>query len=110
MEQFFRDAAVSHRHLALPVLDERGQLRGLVTLQHLRAVPAEARDTTRLHQVACPVEKIAMTEPEEPLALVLPRMPQSSRGRMLAPRHHLARRPHPRPDRPQPHRRASRRG
>ncbi|MGW3472075.1 site-2 protease family protein [Saccharopolyspora sp. NPDC000995] len=83
VEGFFRDAVESHRHSTYPVFDEHGQLRGLVTLQHLRAVPVEARGGTTLGQVVCPVEKIAVAGPGEPLALVLPRMTQASRGRIL---------------------------
>ncbi|KAA5838074.1 CBS domain-containing protein [Saccharopolyspora hirsuta] len=83
VEQFFREAAVAHRHSTLPVLDEHGRPRGLVTLHDLREVPVQARSGTPLHQVARPLAELPVAEPGEPLALVLPRMTEAGRGRVL---------------------------
>ncbi|MER7014458.1 site-2 protease family protein [Saccharopolyspora sp. NPDC000359] len=83
VEQFFRDAAVSHRHSTLAVLDGHGRPSGLVALHDLRQVPVQARLGTTLHQVARPLADVPVVEPGEPLALVLPQMSEAGRGRVL---------------------------
>ncbi|MER5388479.1 site-2 protease family protein [Saccharopolyspora sp. NPDC002686] len=87
VEQFFHDSAVTHRHSTFPVLDERGQLSGLVALNDLRAVPVQDRSGTVLREVARPLAEVATAEPGEPLALVLSRMNEASRGRILVSEH-----------------------
>ncbi|GAA4616948.1 site-2 protease family protein [Saccharopolyspora hordei] len=81
--QSSRDPAASHRHPVLPVVDSRGQVRGAVTLDRLRAVPEHERATTAVIQVAEPLEEVTTAEPGESLALVLPRLSGAARGRVL---------------------------
>jgi Zn-dependent protease len=83
VEHFTREIVASQRHSAYPVLGADGELLGLVTVKDVRAVPMTARGTTRLHEVACAVERIAMAEEGEPLALVLSRVTGDGGGRIL---------------------------
>ena len=64
--EFLRDVALLRRHSAFPLLDQAGQLQGLVTLNRIRAVPPERRATTLMCEVACPPHQIPRAQPDEP--------------------------------------------
>lgn len=79
----FLQTALLRRHSAFPILDDAGRLRGLVTLNRLRAVAPERRNTTALVDIACPPEDIPTARPDEPLTALLPRMTGCADGRAL---------------------------
>ncbi|MCV7379921.1 site-2 protease family protein [Mycobacterium alsense] len=81
--EFLRDIAMLRRHSSFPLLDEAGRLQGLVTLNRIRAVPAERRGSTLLSDVACPPDEIPRARPEEPLSELLPRLGGCTDGRAL---------------------------
>lgn len=81
--QFLRDIALLRRHSAFPLLDHAGRIQGMVTLNRIRALPAEQRETTLLHEVACPPDEIPLARPDEPLSALLPRLKGCADGRAL---------------------------
>jgi Zn-dependent protease len=66
----------------LPVQGFDGTPAGLVALAHLAGVRPEDRDTVRLSAVAAPIDQIAVTNPDEPLVDLAPRL--ATRTRNLA--------------------------
>lgn len=64
----------------LPVQDFSGSPAGLVALAHLAAVRPENRDTVRLSAVAAPIDQIAVTNPDEPLVELAPRLAPRTRN------------------------------
>lgn len=83
VSDFLNEVALHRRHSAFPLLDDIGRVQGLITLNRLKAVPAERRPTTTLRDVACPPAEIPLTEPEEPLSALLPRLGGCADGRAL---------------------------
>ncbi|RSM80890.1 site-2 protease family protein [Kibdelosporangium aridum] len=80
---FLHEVAFVRRHSAFPVLDDRGQLQGMITLNRLTAVPVARRATTALRDVACPSAEVPSAQPEEPLSALLSRMDGCADGRAL---------------------------
>ncbi|EHR49837.1 Zn-dependent protease [Saccharomonospora marina XMU15] len=83
VRRFLDEVALSRKHSAFPLLDARGGVEGLVTLNRLRSVPSQQRDTTPLRQAACPPEQIPTATPQEPLTDLLRRMEGCTDGRAL---------------------------
>ena len=81
--EFLRDVALLRRHSAFPLVDHAGRLQGLVTLNRIRAVPAERRASTLLREVACPPDEIPLAQPDEPLSALLSRLRGCADGRAL---------------------------
>lgn len=80
----FIDEVALHRPVSTyPLVGEHGQLTGLVTLNRLRAVPADQRTRTLLEQVACAPEEVPTTRPDEAVTDLLPRMHGCSDGRAV---------------------------
>jgi Zn-dependent protease len=57
----------------LPVARWEGEVAGVVSADRLGRVPAELRRTTRVLDVAIPIEQLRVARPEEPLADVMER-------------------------------------
>ncbi|MBI3687142.1 MAG: site-2 protease family protein [Actinobacteria bacterium] len=70
------------RHSAFPLTDG-GRPVGLITLNRIKAVPPERRATTRLRDIACPLEELPIASPDEPINDLLPRLNQYADGRAL---------------------------
>jgi Zn-dependent protease/predicted transcriptional regulator len=83
VERFLHEVALVHRFSTYPLVDAGGALVGLVTLNRLRDVPAHARATTRLRDVACPPAEIPVGRPDEPLLDLLGRMSGCTDGRAV---------------------------
>ena len=83
VERFLHEVALVQRHSTYPLVDRSGGFAGLVTLNRLRSVPAGARATTRLRDVACPLSEIPLAGPDEPLLDLLPRLQGCSDGRAV---------------------------
>ncbi|MEU1941131.1 site-2 protease family protein [Streptomyces sp. NPDC020125] len=73
VERFIDDVAAHARHSVMPLLDFEGQPSGAVRLRVLAAVPAEARETQRVRDVATPLSRCTVAEPGELLSEVLER-------------------------------------
>lgn len=72
-----------HRLSTYPLVDEHGGFLGLVTLNRIRAVPPQARVTTRLRDIACPPDDVPRARADEPLTDLLPRMGGCADGRAV---------------------------
>ncbi|WP_431911361.1 site-2 protease family protein [Micromonospora carbonacea] len=72
----------AYRHSALPLTDD-GRPVGLVTLDRVRGIPAEARSATRLAEVACRADQLVLADPDEQLTDLLPRLSECADGRAL---------------------------
>ncbi|MDR7304272.1 site-2 protease family protein [Haloactinomyces albus] len=83
VERFLRAGGFERRHDAVPLLDAAGRLDGLTTVNRLGQVPEQARAVTPLEKVACPAEQVPVAEPDEPLAVVLPRLTKEAGGYAL---------------------------
>jgi Zn-dependent protease/CBS domain-containing protein len=74
---------IRHRYSSFPLADDGASTVGLVTFNQIRQVPPQARATTRLRDIACPLEQVAQVRPEEPAADLLPRLSECAEGRAL---------------------------
>jgi len=64
----------------LPVQGFDGAPVGLVGLVNIAAVPADQRDTIRLSAIAAPLDQVAVTDPDELLVNLLPKLRLRSRN------------------------------
>ena len=84
VEDFIQRYVLGDRHSAYPVVDPDGSIVGLVTLGQLRHVAPGARDTTRVADIALPLDAVPTAAPQEPLTALLERMaPAGPRSRAL---------------------------
>jgi Zn-dependent protease/CBS domain-containing protein len=83
LADFVDRLAMAHRFSSYPLVDRAGRLTGLVTLNRVRAVPADRRSGTRLRDVACPPAEVPTARPDEPLLALLPRMRGCTDGRAV---------------------------
>jgi Zn-dependent protease/CBS domain-containing protein len=75
--------ALRHRCSAFPVVGPDGELRGLVTLHHVRRVAPEARATTAVDRIATPAADVPVVAVDTPLPTVLDAMRDTPDGRVL---------------------------
>lgn len=59
------------RHAAYPVGSSDIDIRGLVTLTRIRAVPTEALETLTVAEVAIPLDRVVIAQPDEPMTSLL---------------------------------------
>jgi Zn-dependent protease len=83
IEDFVERHVLGRHHSAYPVLGFNGDVEGLVTLAQLRSVPPAGRATTRIGQVAIPIDRTPTATPDEPLLPLLQRMAPAAGGRAL---------------------------
>ncbi len=50
---------------AFPVLDDRGRMVGIVTLDDVRSVPRDARDTKNIRQIMTPLDDLETLSPDD---------------------------------------------
>ncbi len=81
--RFLDQYVLANRFSTFPIVGPRGALEGLVTLQRLKAVPPERRDSTTVAEVACPRDELLTAAPDEPLADLLGRLVGCGDGRAL---------------------------
>jgi CBS domain-containing protein len=72
-----------HHCSAFPVVGHDGSVRGLVTLNRLRALPLRDRATTPVDALAWPVATITTARPDEPILDVLRRLRDDGDSRIL---------------------------
>ncbi|MFI7634978.1 site-2 protease family protein [Nonomuraea sp. NPDC049400] len=72
-----------HRLSTYPLVGQDGSFRGMVTLNRIREVKEELRDTVRLADIACPPQDVPRARPEEPLTDLLERMQGAADGRAV---------------------------
>ncbi len=83
VDRFLHEVALVRRFSTYPLVDGSGALVGLVTLNRLRSVAPPARASTRLRDIACPVQEIPVAHAGESLAALLPRLAGCSDGRAV---------------------------
>jgi Zn-dependent protease/CBS domain-containing protein len=83
VNDFVAQVALAHRFSTYPLVDPQGRLTGLVTLNRVRAVPPEARATTRLWEIACAPAEVPIARPDEPVIELLQRMHGCADGRAV---------------------------
>lgn len=74
---------LASRHSTLPTHDGAGRLSGLVTLAALKNVAPEARETTLVKDIACPLDTVSIVGPADPIANVLGVSGGCAEGRTL---------------------------
>src|SRR2546430_9523773 len=74
---------LASRHSTFPTHDATGQLAGLLTLTALKNVAPDARRTTLVKQVICPLERVSMASPADPVTKLLGVSEGCSEGRTL---------------------------
>jgi Zn-dependent protease/CBS domain-containing protein len=62
---------LASRHSTFPTHDESGRLSGLLTLAALKNVTPNARPTTRIKAIACPLERVPTVSPRDPATNLL---------------------------------------
>lgn len=70
------------RHSAFPLVEDDRPV-GMVTVNRIRGVRPGDRLATRLRDVACPMDQLAVARPDEPIMEVLPRLEECPDGRAL---------------------------
>jgi CBS domain-containing protein len=80
--EFIDQYLFGYRHTVFP-LAEDGRPVGLVSLDRVRQVPPQQRNSVALREVACGPRELTITSPEEQLTELLPRLSQCADGRAL---------------------------
>ena len=83
IDRLLEDYALRHRCSAFPVLGPAGELRGLVTLNHVRQLAPDRRVGTSIDRIARPADQVPMVAPDRPLTEVLELMQSAADGRVL---------------------------
>jgi Zn-dependent protease/CBS domain-containing protein len=74
---------LASRHSTFPTHDSHGRLSGLLTLAALKKVAPDARRTTLIKSIACPLDSVATASPADPVTNLLGLSNGCSEGRML---------------------------
>src|SRR4029077_14663780 len=74
---------LASRHSTFPTHDGSGQLSGLLTLAALKNVVPNARATTRIKEIICPLDKVSTARPADPASNLLNEGGGCSEGRTL---------------------------
>jgi Zn-dependent protease/CBS domain-containing protein len=74
---------VTHRCSSFPVVGPDGRVNGLVTLGHVRAVPATERAATTVGAIATPIARVATGRVDEPALEVIGRAARTADRRAL---------------------------
>jgi Zn-dependent protease len=74
---------LASRHSTLPTHDGAGRLSGLVTLTALKNVAPEARETTVIKDIACPLDSVSIVGPADPITDLLGVSDGCGEGRTL---------------------------
>jgi Zn-dependent protease/CBS domain-containing protein len=83
VEELLTSDLIRHRHSTFPLTEDTDAPAGLVTFTQIRGVPPHERATTRLRDIAYPVDQVAMAGPDEPAAELLRRLSECAEGRAL---------------------------
>lgn len=84
VEDFIQCYVLGDRHSAYPITDRDGWTVGLVTLRQLRDVAPGLRATTKVREIAIPLQNVPLAAPGEPLNALLQKMtPVGPRSRAL---------------------------
>jgi CBS-domain-containing membrane protein len=83
VEEALHNYILASRHSTFPTHDGSGQLSGLLTLAALKNVPPNARTTTLIKQIICPLDRVSTVRPADPATNLLNDSVGCSEGRTL---------------------------
>jgi Zn-dependent protease/CBS domain-containing protein len=83
VEDALHGYVLASRHSTFPTHDASGRLSGLLTLAALKNVAPEARATTLIKDIACPLASVSTVSPTDPAANLLGVSDGCSEGRTL---------------------------
>ncbi len=83
LARFLDEIVWPHRYTSYPVLNEAGELAGLIAFRQLAKVPREDLALHRVRQHAIPLEGVMSVMPEEPLIDAMQEMAARGVGRAL---------------------------
>ncbi|HEY8533645.1 MAG TPA: site-2 protease family protein [Micromonospora sp.] len=81
---FIDEVVLRRPYSTYPLVDPEGRLTGLVTLNRIRALPAERRAVTRLSDIACPAPDVPTAAPDDDVADLLAELDGCTDGRAIA--------------------------
>jgi Zn-dependent protease/CBS domain-containing protein len=83
LQQLVDDVVMEHHCSAFPTTDPSGRVTGLITLSAVRSIPRDRRDSTRVRDVATPLEQVVRTTPDDPTPELLTRLGAAPDARAL---------------------------
>src|SRR5437667_1589037 len=83
VEDALHGYVLASRHSTFPTHDAGGRLSGLLTLAALKNVAPEARATTLIKDITCPLESVSTANPADPVTNLLGVAEGCSEGRTL---------------------------
>jgi Zn-dependent protease/CBS domain-containing protein len=83
VEEALHGYVLASRHSTFPTHDAGGQLSGLLTMAALKRVAPDARATTLIKEIACPLDRVATARPADPIINLLGGSDSCSEGRTL---------------------------
>jgi len=83
VEEALHGYVLTSRHSTFPTHDASGQLSGLLTMAALKNVAQDARATTRIREIICPLDKVSTATPADPATNLLDVSDGCSEGRTL---------------------------
>jgi CBS domain-containing protein len=83
VEEALHGYILTSRHSTFPTHDASGRLSGILTLAALKQVGPNARATTLVKDVACPLDRVSTTSPRDPVASLLGASDGCGEGRTL---------------------------
>ena len=83
VEDALHGYVLASRHSTFPTHDATGRLSGLLTMAALKNVAPEARPTTLIREIICPLDKVSTAGPADPVTNLLGLPEGCSEGRTL---------------------------
>jgi Zn-dependent protease/CBS domain-containing protein len=83
VENALHGYVLASRHSTFPTHDAGGRLSGLLTMAALKNVAPDARETTLIKQVICPLDSVSTAGPADPITNLLGISEGCSEGRTL---------------------------
>jgi Zn-dependent protease/CBS domain-containing protein len=83
VDTFVESMLLSHQVRAFPIADVNGQVIGLLAMGQIREVPRSRWAATRVGDIACSLDQVAVTGPDEQVTELLPRLSGCGEGHAL---------------------------
>src|SRR5438270_242311 len=83
VENALHGYVLASRHSTFPTHDAGGRLSGLLTMAALKNVAPDARETTLIKQIICPLDSVSTARPADPITNLLSISEGCSEGRTL---------------------------
>jgi Zn-dependent protease len=83
VDEALHSYVLTSRHSTFPTHDAGGRLSGLLTMAALKNVAPDARPTTRIREIICPLDRVSTAAPADPATNLLNASDGCSDGRTL---------------------------